>query len=253
MSVPTRTVPAPPEFPPLPNVKLIETDGVPLESPWHVAQISLLLTTLAYWWRDRTDFYIGGNMFIYYTLQQAESVVADPVRTTAFKGPDFFYVASVNRFPPRPYWAVWEEDGQYPDLIIELLSPTTARSDLTTKKDLYERIFRTHEYYCFDFDANELIGWRLGGQLRYEEIAADKRHWMWSEELGLWLGTWKGVYQGIDRTWLRFYDANGQLVPLPEEAERHRAEAAEAEAARLKARLAKLEGKGTRAKGRKRS
>ncbi|ASC69511.1 Hypothetical Protein XM38_004380 [Halomicronema hongdechloris C2206] len=38
---------------------------------------------------------------------------------------------------PRRSWVVWEEGGQYPDLIIELLSPATAQVDHTLKKTLY--------------------------------------------------------------------------------------------------------------------
>jgi len=63
---------------------------------------------------------------------------------------------------------------------------------------------------------------------------------MWTEQLQLWVGTWEGVYLGEQATWLRFYDANGVLIPIPSEAERARAEAAEAEVARLKARLQAL-------------
>ena len=50
----------------------------------------------------------------------------------------------------------------------------------------------------------------------------------------LWLGTWKGPYRGYEDVWLRFYDGDGRCVPTA-------AEAAEAEVAQLKARLAELE------------
>jgi hypothetical protein len=57
------------------------------------------------------------------------------------------------------------------------------------------------------------------------------------EELGLWLGTWTGPYQGYDAVWLRFYDRDGRPVPTWAKA----AEVAEAEAARLRERVAELE------------
>jgi Uma2 family endonuclease len=239
---------------PLPTVQLVETDGIPLESHWHVLQISLLIDLLAYWFRDRNDYYAGGNMFIYFSEEQA--------RNRDYRGPDFFYVDGVNRLPMRPYWAVWQEGGRYPDVIVELLSPTTAVEDRTTKKALYERTFKTHEYFCYDPDTQHLEGWRLGGRRRYRSIRLDERGWMWIEELELWLGTWKGVYQGYEAVWLRFYDAQGRLVPIHGEAAEDRAQAAEdrahaaedraqaaedraqvaeAEMARLKERLAQLE------------
>jgi Uma2 family endonuclease len=213
---------------PLPNVQLVETDGMPLESHWHVLQIPLLLELVAYWFRDRNDYYAGGNMFLYFSEEQA--------RNRDYRGPDFFYVDGASRLPLRPFWAVWLEGGRYPDLIIELLSPTTAREDRTTKRTLYERTFRTFEYFCYDPDTERLEGWRLGPRQRYVEIAPDERGWMQVEELGLWLGTWRGQYQGFEAVWLRFYDAEGQLVPTQAEL----AEAAEAEVARLKERIAEL-------------
>jgi Uma2 family endonuclease len=219
----------------LPKVQLVETDGVPLESHWHVLQIALLLDLVAYRLRDRNDYYAGGNMFIYFSEEQA--------RNRDYRGPDFFYVDGASRLPLRPYWAVWQEGGRYPDLIIELLSPTTAREDRTTKRTLYERTFRTFEYFCYDPDAQQLEGWHLGPRQRYRTISANERGWMEVEELGLWLGTWRGQSQGFEAVWLRFYDADGRLVPLHSEAAEQRAESAEAELARLKERLAELERK----------
>jgi len=220
----------------VPNVPLVETDGVPLESHWHVLQISLLIELLASKFRDRTDYYAGGNMFIYFSEEQA--------RNKDYRGPDFFYVDGVNRFPLRPYWAVWQEGGRYPDVIIELLSPTTAEEDVTTKKALYERTFKTYEYFCYDPETARLLGWRLGKRGRYRVIRPNERGWIWVEELELWLGTWKGVYRGYEAVWLRFYDAEGRVVPTyaeSAESAEARAQAAEAESARLKERLTELE------------
>ncbi len=202
--------------------RLPETDGVPLESPWHRAAMNLLIEILIFLWRDRNDFYVGGNMFLHYSTRRA--------RNEDFKGPDFFYVKGVERDRPRESWIVWEEGGKYPNLIVEFLSRTTAEADRTTKKDLYEQIFRTPEYFWFDPEANDLQGFRLVNG-SYQCVAPDSRGWLWSEQLQLWLGKWSGEYLGQEAVWLRFYDAAGNLVPT-------RAEAAEAESARLKARLA---------------
>src|SRR6266404_1922001 len=95
----------------LPKVQLIESDGVPLESNWHVLEIGLLLDLVGYWFRDRTDYYAGGNMFLYYSEEQA--------RNRDYRGPDFFYVNEVDGLRPREWWAIWEEDGRYPDVIME--------------------------------------------------------------------------------------------------------------------------------------
>jgi Uma2 family endonuclease len=189
-------------------------------------KIGFLTDVLALYFRERSDYYAGGNMFLYYSEEQ--------VRNRDYRGPDFFYVDGVNRLPMRRYWAVWQEGGRYPDFIVELLSPTTEDEDRTTKRRLYERTFKTHEYVCYEPTTQRLEAWRLGERGRYRTVAPDERGWIWIEELALWLGTWKGPYRGYEDVWLRFYDGDGRVVPTA-------AEAAEAEVARLKSRLAELE------------
>jgi Uma2 family endonuclease len=226
---------APRVLPVLPPARLPETDGEPLESPWHRDAMNLMIEAIRSLQGDRTDYFAGGNMFIYFSMRQ--------VRNNDFRGPDVFFVRGVDGTRPREYWAVWDEDGRYPNFIIELLSPSTAEVDRTTKKAVYEGTFHTHEYYCYDPIECRLEGWRLGNDQRYHDIAPDERGWLWSEQLGAWIGTWEGPYQGnVQGVWLRLFDADGRLVPLFAEAERQRAEAAEAELARLRALLAEKGG-----------
>jgi Uma2 family endonuclease len=236
----------------LPKLDLPSEDGEPLESDWHRAQINLLIDSLRYHWRDRSDFYAGGNMFIYFSLERA--------RRRDYRGPDFFVALGVDGSYPRKSWIVWEEDGHYPNVIVELLSPTTADEDLTTKKTLYERVFRTGDYVCYEPDGQALQGWQLTRQ-GYVSNQPNEDGWLWLSELGLWLGRWEGSYLEVEATWLRFFTSDGNLVLLPAEdarqqaiMEHERAEAererandadqrahhAEAELARLRARLVAL-------------
>lgn len=233
---------APPVAVPDPKL-LIESDGIPLESHWHVLQIHLLIDSISYQFRFRDDFYAGGNMFIYFSEEQA--------RNRDYRGPDFFYVDGVNRWPLRPYWAVWREGGRYPDLIIELLSPTTAEIDRTVKKELCEKTFHTREYVCYDPDTELLQGWRLNARSRYRTIRPNSRGRLWLDQVQMWLGTWKGKYQGAEMVWLRFFDAQGNLVLTADEAEAARAESersrAEAERMRAEAERARAEAEKARA------
>jgi Uma2 family endonuclease len=210
---------------------LPETDGQPLESPWHRACMNLLIEAVEVRLAGRKDFYAGGNMFVYFSSRQA--------RNRDYSGPDFFFVQGpeIDHDRERLYWAVWDENGRYPNVIIELSSPTTAEEDHTTRKDLYERVFQTAEYFIYDPFTQVLEGWRLAKR-RYRRIKPNAQGRFLCEELGLWVGTWQGEFQGHDELWLRFYDADGQLVPIRAEAERQRAEAAEAELARLRQELA---------------
>jgi Uma2 family endonuclease len=203
-------------IPPMPPTDLIFDDGEPLETNQHRVGMNVLIRSYQQYRGADTDFYVGGNMFIYYSTTQ--------VKNRDFRGPDFFVVLDVDGQRDRLGWVVWEEEGRYPDTIIELMSPSTANVDLGLKKQLYDRIFKTQDYFVYNpFDPNSLKGWHRNND--YKAIAPDHRGWLWCESLGLWLGTWQGTIDRETLTWLRFYDQSGSLVLLPEEAAQQRAEA----------------------------
>ena len=43
-------------------------DGEPMETARHRDQMILLIESLKAYWSDRQDYYVGGNMFVHYTL-----------------------------------------------------------------------------------------------------------------------------------------------------------------------------------------
>ncbi|MCE7983979.1 MAG: Uma2 family endonuclease [Caldilinea sp. CFX5] len=225
----------PVEVPVVEMPDLPDEDGIPLESNWHRADISLLIETYKQHRGDATDYYAGGNMFIYYSTRR--------VRNKDYRGPDFFIVLNVDGGHDRKSWIVWEEEGRYPNVIIELMSATTAETDRTTKKDLYAETFRTENYFHYDPETEELTGYHLeNGHYVPLQPNAEKR--LWCAAVGLWLGTWRGEYQGHEHLWLRFFDADGNLVPTAAEAaqlrmqqEHQRAENAQYELAQMRERL----------------
>lgn len=204
-------------------------DGEPMESPWHREAATLLKAGyIAACGGESDDYFVGCNMFLYYKAEQYNG--------EKFRGPDFFVVKGVDGSKHRDLWATWREGGRYPNVIIELLSDTTEKNDLTEKKTIYEQTFHTPEYFCIAPQMARLIGWRHNGK-RYLPIDYNQRRWLFSEELNLWLGSWYGTYMKIEATWPRWYTADEQLVLLPEEAAHERAEAAHerAEAERQRA------------------
>lgn len=216
------------ESPPFPT-NLPCSDGVPMESPWHALNANLLRASyVAARGNVMDDYYVGANMFIYYSKQQ--------IRNQDYKGPDVYIVKNVDGTKKRLSWIVWEEDYRYPTVIFELLSPSTEQTDLTHKKALYEKVFCTEEYYCIAPDVERLLGWRLTPNRGYVPILPDERGWLWSAELGLWLGPWPGSYMAVEQTWARFYHPDGSLVLLPDEAAQRRADAASRRADDLAAR-----------------
>jgi Uma2 family endonuclease len=238
------------------TLDLPESDGEPLETERERMQINLILDVLDQHWQDRQDFYAAGNMFLYYCAEQARQIIAeeaDPVRPRrAFRGPDVFIVLNVDGNIRRQKWVVWEESGRYPNVIFEFLSPSTRQTDRTTKKELYEQVFRTQEYYWYDpFEPRELQGWQLQAGGDYQAMTPDDRGWLWSPSLQLWIGRWEGTYKRAPAVWLRLYDQDGRLALTSDEAAAQRAEAeqarAEAEQARAEAEQARAEAEQARA------
>jgi Uma2 family endonuclease len=203
----------------MPDATQLYSDEPEMESSQHYAQLALLVACLEWLWQDRTDFFIGANLTIYFSRQQ--------LKNRDFRGPDFFLIKNTER-KPRRSWVVWEEDGNYPDLIIELLSNSTASIDRSLKKALYQDRFRTPEYFWFSPDTLEFQGFRLVGQ-QYVEIPPNLQSLRWSEALNLFLGTHDGQ--------LRYFTAEGQLVPTPSEA----AEVAQEQATQAQERAIRLE------------
>lgn len=209
MSEPITASPAlPADFPPdvvLPPADL-ESNEPPIESDLHRKQMELLIRSLESWWQERQDFYVTGNLTIYFSPTQD--------RSEDFRGPDFFVVLGVERRERRS-WIVWHEDGRYPNVIVELLSPSTAATDRSLKKQIYQNTFRTPDYFWFDPAGDEFQGFHLvDGQ--YQLLQPDERGWLWSRQLELYLG----VHEGR----LRFFTPEGQLVLLAEELQQVRAE-----------------------------
>lgn len=107
------------------------------------------------------------------------------------------------------------------------------------RRDLYAQVFRTSEYFLYDPETRELEGLRLAGRT-YRPIEPDEHGRFWSEQLGVFLGLWQGEFDGKPGAWVRLFRPDGSLIPTDKEqaeSERERADAAEAEIARLRARL----------------
>ncbi len=223
----------------IPEIRLIDEDDIPMENIYHRYQQQILVESLAYYWRERDDYFVGANMFVYYSRRQAEKIVNGD--TKEYRGPDFFVVLGVDFHKRRTCWVVWEEDGRYPDVILEILSPSTAQVDKTTKKELYANVFGTKEYFILDFDEKVLEGYELTRD-GYEPMVPNEKGWLWSAKLGLWLGFWEGVYVGQEEVWLRFFTPEGELVlTAAEDAQQmYEQERLEAELARQRAEQERL-------------
>ncbi len=75
---------APEWTPPPPPTDLIFDDGEPLATNRHRIAMNVLIRSVQQVFSDRTDFFVGGNMFVYYSENQSMN--------RDFRGSDFFVV-----------------------------------------------------------------------------------------------------------------------------------------------------------------
>ncbi len=244
------------------DFEVIVEDGVPVEKTVH------LLSMMLFWHVARNrlrelgpDFHVGANQFVYYSLDQARAVAEeerqlvlfeeglrpDKPKKVAFRGPDAFIVRGVPNVE-RDAWMAWEEDGRLPDLILELLSPSTAGVDYGEKMRLYQDVFKSSEYFLYEPRSETPDGYRLLDH-SYQRIPRSSEGRLWSSVLQLEVGVWHGEYDGAEGPWLRLFHPDGRLLlthtelaDQRAEAAEERANAAEIELARLRARLAEIEG-----------
>jgi Uma2 family endonuclease len=227
------------------HLVLLEEDGIPMDTPWHRNCMNLLIEQIEYHCRGRSDYFVGGNMFVYFSVSQA--------RNLDFRGPDFFYVSNTTREPIRKYWVVWEEN-RTPDVVIELASASTRDEDYGLKFAIYRDRLRVGNYFIYDPETRVLDGWQLQGN-DYVPLVRQPNGRLYCDKLQLHLGEWEGEFLRHRATWLRWYTADGKVVPTyaeaatrqadaekqRAEAEKQRADAMAAENARLKELLAKVQ------------
>nr|WP_245395483.1 Uma2 family endonuclease [Anthocerotibacter panamensis] len=121
-------------------------------------------------WSDEPPLETERHLTIYYNTRER--------RSEDFRGPDFFVVLGTE-YKERKSWVVWAEGGKYPNLILEILSESTAQVDRGLKKQLYQDVFRTPEYFWFDPFTLEFQGFRLKDAHVYRQstVGCGVRNW----------------------------------------------------------------------------
>jgi Uma2 family endonuclease len=185
------------------------SDGEPMETERHVEQYLLLISSLREEWKTRRDYYVGGNMFVYFSETQAKK--------NDFRGPDVFVVLDTPA-RERKSWVVWEEEGRTPDVVIEITSPSTERIDRGDKKRIYARLLHVGEYYLYDPFTYALEGFLLDRAGRvYIPRELDTEGRLRSPALGLSLGVVPTKRGNVDAPMLRWIRPDGTVVPQGEE------------------------------------
>ncbi|WP_416670394.1 Uma2 family endonuclease [Egbenema bharatensis] len=163
------------------------------------------------------------------------------------KAPDWGYVAEIRvsrEEVNRSYTPNLQ--GEVPCIVMEFISDEEGKeySNKPTyppgKWFFYEQILQVPNYVIFEPNTGILEVYRLDASGRYllQESNPDDRHWI--PEMNLFLGIWQGSRENRTGDWLRWWNAEGELLLWGSELvakERHRAESERQRAERLAAQL----------------
>ena len=116
-----------------PAIEYPESDGQPIgETDFHFTTIILLVQALRDYFAEQ-PVYVAGDLMFYYERGNPHAV----------KAPDVLVVKGVSKHKRRVY-KLWEEQA-VPCTLFEITSKQTGSADLTTKYQLYERLWGIHK------------------------------------------------------------------------------------------------------------
>jgi Uma2 family endonuclease len=213
----------------LPNYDdLVTEDHKPVER-FLVEKLYRLLTRPLYAsWpgpSEQRPFLVAANVGLFYQAG-TPAVVPDCLFSLDVSCPEDLQVKQGHSY------YVWLM-GKPPDVVIEVVSDKLGGEE-TTKRDLYARIGVPY-YAVFDPDhyltRHTLRTYQRDGK-KYRTV--DPGPW---EDVGLGLRLWKGRFEDVEHTWLRWCNAEGEIIPTGEE----RAAALAEEVRQSRARVRSLE------------
>jgi Uma2 family endonuclease len=233
-----------------------EEPGLPDE--FHDLQPQLLSRTLHLTSYSRDNLFTASDLNLYYDVNHP----------LWHKRPDWFLVVDVPRLYDgkdlRRSYVIWQE-GRYPYVVIEFLSPGTEAEDLGRfysetvnvadpdssvvaphhssapeqqserqkppgKLEVYERYLRVPHYVVYSRYTQQLRHFKLeGGQYQEQSLQAEAPL-IWLNELEIGLGVWQGMFENVPSSWLRWCDRNGTWLTTDTEQAEQQAKQAEQQA-----------------------
>lgn len=188
---------------------LPETDHLPVDNELQILLPMLLRAILVQLWANRTDWFFGVNLGVYY----------DPARAAI--GPDGLLSLGVQRFKPdgklRLSYLLWQENNVVPQWVLEIVSKT-AGEEYGEKMSLYAEMgVLYYTVYNPEF-------WRRDNHAPFEvyrlmdgAYVLQPENPVWMPEIGLGIGCEQGTQEGLTREWLYWYDEQGHRFPSPGE------------------------------------
>lgn len=186
------------------------------------------------------QFTVGQDSAIYWRI-------TEPPQRGAVS-PDWYYVPNV---PPlldgeiRRSYVLWNE-FVHPLIVVEFVSDRLGaeynRTPQIGKFWVYEQAVHAAYYAIYTPEPARLDVFHSLNN-GYQSIEPNERGHYPIPALGVELGLWRGTYRNMHLTWLRWWSADGELLPTSEELatqETQRAEQEAQRAARLAAKLRAL-------------
>jgi Putative restriction endonuclease len=134
------------------------------------------------------------------------------------KAPDWLYVPKVNQTGLDRNSYTPHIEGDAPSLVMEFISATEGgeysirQTPPIGKWYFYEEVLKVPTYVIFAPEIGLLEVYRLRSHsYTLEQPDENGRHWL--DELQLFFGTWRGEKESRSGYWLRWWDADGNLLP----------------------------------------
>jgi hypothetical protein len=200
------------------HLDLPDTDGKPVDNTYQPTQWKILQDSLTPWmWKLHPDgqFLVAMDHGIYFKI-------ADPP-LDGCRVADLLVVEDVPPIPDdyiyRRSYIMWQ-DLVAPTLITELVSgdgkEERDRTPKTGKFWIYEKLIKAGYYVIYDPDREILEVHELAGT-SYRPVLANERGHYPIPQLRIEVGLVHGTHDLMTLTWLRFFDSQGNMLPIPQE------------------------------------
>lgn len=188
----------------LPDVShLVTEDDEPLDNLPSEKQQRLLTETLYSSWNGASNaqgFLVAANVGLFTTGKQP------PIVPDVFLSLDVQVAENWWKKKHRSYF-FWEF-GKPPEVVIEIVSNQEGNE---TGRKLLEYARMRIMYYIIFYPTRQLSSEVLQMyELRGRQYIATSEQWLTEVELGLCL--WEGIYEGKRNVWLRWCDAEGNVI-----------------------------------------
>jgi len=185
---------------PEPDVShLVTEDDTPVENWFQDKQMKLLTETLDVSWPEGRPFVTGADVGVFYAVKEA--IVPDVLLSLGVDYPADYLEKN------RGSYFTWVF-GKSPDLVIEIVCNKVGGED-TTKLQTYAQI---HVPYYIIYDPGRLLSQRTVRIYQLSGASYVEKLDRFFPEFKLGLTVWAGHYDGLPGEWLRWCDAEGQIL-----------------------------------------